>query len=68
ILTPLLPYFPLIIVFAQRYEKNAGIGSIVAIMLPFSIVFGIVSTLALVLWIFFGIPLGPEAPLDYVAP
>ena len=68
ILTPLLPYFPLIIVFAQRYDKNAGIGSIVAIMLPFSVVFGIVSTLALVLWIFFGIPLGPEAPLEYVAP
>jgi len=68
ILTPLLPYFPLIIVFAQRYDKNAGIGSIIAIMLPFSIIFGIMSTLVLVLWIFFGIPLGPGAPLDYVAP
>ena len=63
ILTPLLPYFPLIIVFAQRYDKKAGIGSIVAVMLPYSIVFGIVSTLVLAIWIFFGIPLGPEAPL-----
>lgn len=63
ILTPLLPYFPLIIVFAQRYDKNAGIGSIIAVMLPYSIVFGIVSTLVLAIWIFFGIPLGPEAPL-----
>ncbi len=66
ILTPLLPYFPLIIVFAQRYERKAGIGSIIAIMLPYSIVFGIVGTLLLVLWIFFGIPLGPEAPLDFI--
>jgi len=63
ILTPLLPYFPLIIVFAQRYDKNAGIGSIVAVMLPYSIAFGVVSTLVLAIWIFFGIPLGPEAPL-----
>lgn len=63
ILTPLLPYFPLIIVFAQRYEKKAGIGSIIAIMLPYSIAFGIIGTLLLAAWIFLGIPLGPDAPL-----
>lgn len=66
ILTPLLPYFPLIIVFAQRYDKNAGIGSIISLMLPYSIVFGFFSTLVLVVWIFFGFPLGPGAPLEYV--
>ncbi|HHP7236971.1 AbgT family transporter [Longibacter sp.] len=68
ILTPLLPYFPLVIIFAQRYVKDSGIGSIVALMLPYSIVFGIVSTTTLVLWIIFGLPLGPGVPLEYVSP
>jgi aminobenzoyl-glutamate transport protein len=68
ILTPLLPYFPLVIIFARRYDKESGIGSIVALMLPYSIAFGIVSTLTLVLWIFFGFPIGPDVPLEYVSP
>ena len=66
ILTPLLPYFPLIIVFAQRYDRKAGIGSIIAMMLPYSIAFGIVATLILIIWMFLGLPLGPDAPLEYI--
>ena len=66
ILTPLLPYFPLVIIFAQRYDKDSGIGSIVALMLPYSIAFGIVSTIFLVLWILFSLPLGPGVPLEYI--
>jgi aminobenzoyl-glutamate transport protein len=68
ILTPLLPYFPLVIIFAQRYDKDSGIGSIIALMLPYSIAFGIVSTTTLVLWIAFGLPLGPGVPLEYTTP
>lgn len=68
VLTPLLPYFPLVIVFAQRYDREAGIGSIISVMLPYSIVFGIASTTVLVLWIIFGWPLGPGAPLEYITP
>ncbi len=66
ILTPLLPYFPLVIIFAQRYDKVSGIGSIIALMLPYSIAFGIVSTIVLVLWILFSLPLGPGVPLEYI--
>ncbi len=66
ILTPLLPYFPLVIIFAQRYVKDSGIGSIVALMLPYSIGFGLVSTIAFVLWVLLGLPLGPGAALEYV--
>jgi aminobenzoyl-glutamate transport protein len=66
ILTPLLPYFPLIIIFAQRYVKDSGIGSIIAIMLPYSIGFGLISTIVFVLWVLFGLPLGPGATLEYV--
>jgi aminobenzoyl-glutamate transport protein len=66
ILTPLLPYFPLIIIFAQRYVKDSGIGSIIAIMLPYSIGFGLISTFVFVLWVLFGLPLGPGATLEYM--
>lgn len=68
VLTPLLPYFPLVIIFAQKYEKKIGLGTLISLMMPYSIVFGITSTLVLVLWILFGIPLGPDSPLFYPAP
>lgn len=66
ILTPLLPYFPLVIIFAQRYDEDVGIGSIIALMLPYSIAFGVVSTLVFLLWVLLGLPLGPGAELYYM--
>ncbi|MEX2641602.1 MAG: AbgT family transporter, partial [Balneolales bacterium] len=65
VLTPLLPYFPLIIIFAQKYQKDIGIGTIISTMLPYSIVYGITGITVIVLWILFGLPLGPEAPMYY---
>ena len=65
ILTPLLPYFPVIIVFAQRYVKRCGIGTIISIMIPYSVAFFIVSIIMLVCWVWFEIPLGPDAPMYY---
>lgn len=58
-ITPLLAYFPLILITAQRYVPNAGIGSIVALMLPYSIWFGISSTALFALWFTLQWPLGP---------
>jgi aminobenzoyl-glutamate transport protein len=66
ILTPLLPYFPLIIVFAQKYQKDLGIGTIISLMLPYAIVFAITRIVMLVVWLALKIPVGPGAPLDYV--
>ncbi len=66
ILTPLLPYFPLIIVFAQKYQKDIGIGTIISVMLPYAIVFALVRIPMLIAWIIFEIPLGPDAPLYYI--
>lgn len=66
ILTPLLPYFPLIIVFAQKYQKNLGIGTIISLMLPYAVVFAIARIIMLVIWMLVGLPLGPGAPLEYV--
>jgi aminobenzoyl-glutamate transport protein len=61
IITPLMPYFPLVVVFCQKYVKNTGIGTLVSIMIPFSIVFLILWTLFLVLFWVLGIPLGLQA-------
>lgn len=67
IVTPLMSYFPLVLTFAQRYEPRAGIGTLVATMLPYSLGFLVLWTLLLVLWLLVGWPLGPGAPL-FVGP
>jgi aminobenzoyl-glutamate transport protein len=63
IVTPLMAYFPLVLTFAQRYEPRAGIGTMVATMLPYSLCFLVGWTLLLGLWILLGWPMGPGAPL-----
>ncbi|HEX2099679.1 MAG TPA: AbgT family transporter [Candidatus Synoicihabitans sp.] len=63
IITPLMSYFPLIITFARKYEPHAGIGTIVATMLPYSIVFLVLWSALLILWISLGLPVGINAPL-----
>lgn len=66
IITPLMPYFPLVVVFCQRYVRSAGIGTLVSMMIPYSISFLISWTLFLLLFWAAGIPLGLQAP--YVHP
>ncbi len=66
ILTPLLPYYPLVIIFAQKYEKDIGIGTIISAMLPYSVAFTLLAVPLLVFWVLLGIPLGPEAPSYYM--
>jgi len=63
IISPMMSYFALIVAFMQRYDKNAGIGTIVSSMLPYSVVFFIGWSLLLVVWILFDIPIGPGAEL-----
>lgn len=65
IITPLMSYFPLIVAFAQKYDKQAGIGTIMAMMMPYSLVFFVGWTLFLIVWFLFGLPLGPGAGLYY---
>jgi aminobenzoyl-glutamate transport protein len=63
VITPLMAYFPLIVIFAKRYRKDAGIGTVVSLMLPYAIVLSILWTLFFVVWYLIGIPLGPGAPV-----
>ena len=65
ILTPLLPYFPLVIVFAQKYVKSVGIGTLISMMLPYAIAFMVIRIPMLLLWIWLGLPLGIEGPIYY---
>ncbi|QED26311.1 AbgT family transporter [Microvenator marinus] len=68
IITPLMPYLPIIIVFAQRYDPKAGMGTILAAMVPYSIALGIGWTIMIFIWYTLGLPLGPGAPIFYPAP
>ncbi len=61
-----MPYFPLVVVFCQRYVKQAGIGTVVSMMLPYSVTFITVWTMFLLLFWGLGIPLGLQA--TYVHP
>jgi len=65
IITPLLPYFPLIVAFAQKYDKKAGIGTVISCTLPYSIAFGIMWSVMLVIWMLVGMDLGPGGPLHF---
>lgn len=63
LITPLMSYFAMIVVSAQRYDKTMGIGTLVAMMMPYSICFLIGWSLLLGIWMLLGLPLGPGAPL-----
>lgn len=65
IITPLMPYFPLIVVFCQRYVKSTGIGTLVSLMLPFTAMFITIWTVFLLVYWALGIPLGLQAPYVY---
>ena len=65
IITPLMPYFPLVVIFAQRYVKKTGIGTVTAMMLPYSLSFLVVWTVFLMLYWATGAPLGVDASYVY---
>jgi aminobenzoyl-glutamate transport protein len=58
IITPLMPYFALVVVFCQKYVKGAGIGTLIALMLPYSMLFLLCWTLLLLAFVALGLPLG----------
>ena len=65
IITPLMPYFPLVVVFCQRYVRQAGIGTVVSMMLPYSFTFILVWTMFLLAFWGLGIPLGLQSTYLY---
>lgn len=65
IISPMMSFFVLIIAFFQRYDKKAGMGTIISLMLPYSIGFFIIWSLLLVAWILLDLPLGPGVGIHY---
>jgi len=59
VINPIMPYFPLIVVFAKRYDRSSGIGTVIAMMLPYFLALTVVWTLFFVAWYLLRIPLGP---------
>jgi aminobenzoyl-glutamate transport protein len=63
VITPLMVYLPFIVLVAQRYRKDAGIGTIIALMIPYTIIVLVAWVLFFVAWYLIGIPLGPGYPV-----
>lgn len=64
VLTPLMVYLPFIVTVAQRYKKDAGIGTIIALMLPYTVWILVTWIVIFVAWFLLGIPWGPGAPVS----
>ena len=67
IITPLASNFPLVLMFLQRYDEKAGVGTLTALMVPYSLANVVCWTAMLVVWVWLGWPTGPGAPL-FVGP
>jgi aminobenzoyl-glutamate transport protein len=65
IITPLMPYFPLVVVYCQRYVTTTGIGTLTAMMLPYSMAFLVTWTIFLLIYFTIGLPLGIGASYTY---
>jgi len=68
IISPLMVYFPLILIFAQKWKPDFGLGSLTALMLPYSIGLLLSGAALIILWVVLGFDLGPNAPLNYKLP
>ena len=68
IISPLMSYFPLILAFAIKYDPKARVGTLIALMLPYTIAFTISWSIMLLVWVGLKIPLGPGAKLEYHTP
>ena len=64
VLTPLMVYLPFIVTVAQRYKKDAGIGTIIALMLPYTVWILVTWIVIFVAWFLLGIPWGPGSPVN----
>jgi aminobenzoyl-glutamate transport protein len=62
VVTPLMVYLPFIVIVAQRYRKSAGLGTIISMMIPFSLIVLVAWTAFFAIWFLLGIPMGPGYP------
>jgi aminobenzoyl-glutamate transport protein len=65
VITPLMVYLPFVLTIVQRYQKDAGIGTVIALMLPYTLAIAVVWILLFIVWFVLGIPLGPGYPVSF---
>ena len=58
-ITPMMPYLPLLLSYAQKYDKNMKLGTLISSLMPYSIVLAIVWPIFMIIWFLLGLPLGP---------
>ncbi len=63
IVSPMMSFFALIVAFMQKYDKSAGMGTVISVMLPYSLAFLVAWMLLLIAWLLTGLPLGPGGGL-----
>ena len=63
LITPMMSYFALIVTFAQKYDERYGIGTIISTMIPYTVVLSVIWIIVLMVWVWLGIPLGPDGPI-----
>jgi aminobenzoyl-glutamate transport protein len=68
IMTPLMSYFPLILMFCRRWDKSVGVGTLLSIMLPYALCFMVAGITMTAAWVAFDWPLGPGASVGYSPP
>ena len=63
VITPLMVYLPFIVTIAQRYVKKAGLGTVISLMLPYTVIVLVTWVVLFIAWFYLGIPWGPGAPV-----
>jgi len=62
-ITPMFPYFALVLSYAQKYDKKIGIGTFISTLVPYSLAMGIGWVVMLIVWFLIGLPVGPDGPI-----
>lgn len=62
-ITPMLPYLVLLLSFAKKYDKNIGLGTLISALFPYTVFFGIVWIIVVIVWYLLGFPVGPAGPI-----
>ena len=67
VITPMMSYFALIVTYAQRYDEKNGIGTIISLMIPYTVLFMLAWAVLITLWMLLGIPVGIDGPIHLPA-
>lgn len=67
VITPMMSYFALIVTYAQRYDEKNGIGTIISLMIPYTVIFMLVWAVIMTIWMLLGIPVGIDGPIHLPA-